>query len=748
MASKDHSLPVTDSTARRYGIAVCFTLIALALWLVLFPVLGDRGELLVFILAVLAASRFGGRGPGFLATAGSIVAVWYFFIPALFSFKVGDLRDVVGLVLLAVSGACISLWIGSGPSPLLTPGSSDRADIAARAPLDSFLRRMGLLAGALLFLVVMVGVLYKDLEREEERQRSIDHAYQVLNASQHVWSTLQDAEAGQRGYLLTGEEPYLEAYRSATAAADAARETVRKLTANNPNQQARLADVDRLVAQRFAALNATIALRRAGRTAEAISVVSSGEGKRIMDEFRAVVAGMQAEENRLVAKRTVEDGLAASRTRWALGLGSGTLLILLVFAGAVLERDFIKRKQAQQALKESEQTTQSLLEAASLAVIGIDAAGQIAIVNATAERMFGYTRTELAGQCLELLLPEDLRERHQAHRADYAADPHTRPMGLGMTLSGRRKDGGIFPVEVGLSTVHTRIGPLAIAFVTDITERQVAGMERERMLQELQVHIGEQRRTEQALRASEEQLQRFNVELEQRVLDRTAQLEASNTELESFAYSVAHDLRAPLRGIDGWSLALLEEPGAQLDDEARHHLGLVRCEAQRMGQLIDGLLRLSQITRAPLKRGRVDLTGMARGIANGLLESHADRRIQFAIQPGLTACGDAPLLEVALTNLLNNAAKFTGKVAEAQIEVGCTEHEGRPAFYVRDNGAGFDMAHAPSLFGPFQRLHRVSEFPGTGIGLATVQRIIHRHGGRIWAEAQVDQGATFYFTLG
>jgi light-regulated signal transduction histidine kinase (bacteriophytochrome) len=236
--------------------------------------------------------------------------------------------------------------------------------------------------------------------------------------------------------------------------------------------------------------------------------------------------------------------------------------------------------------------------------------------------------------------------------------------------------------------------------------------------------------------------------LEQRVRARTAQLEAANQELETFAYSVSHDLRAPLRAMNGWSLTLVEDFGAQLNDEARRHLGRVRSEAQRMGQLIDDLLQLSRVTGAPLDRGYVDLTAVARSIADNLRDMHAGRQIEFVIQPGLTASGDARLLEVALTNLLNNAAKFTGKQAEARIEVGRTEHEGQPAFYVRDNGAGFDMAYARSLFGPFQRLHSAAEFPGSGIGLATVQRIIHRHGGRVWAEAQVDQGATFYFRLG
>ena len=742
-AGKDRSVFALEVSAHwRYGIAFLLVLIALALWLVLYPVLGERGEFLMFILPVLAAARLAGRGPGLLATAGSALSVWYFFIPPRFSFGIRNFRDVWSLALFAVSGACISLWIGSKPSSPFAAAGSDRSDIAGRGlTYPSFLRRAVLLGGVFLFLAVMIGLLYRDFEHEHQQQSLVDHTYQVLNATNLMLSTLQDAETGQRGYLLTGDERYLEPFRTAIASEEASRETLRKLTADSPSLQARMNDVDRLTTDKIAALNRTIALRRMGRAEDALSVVRTGEGKRIMDEFRAVVAAMRADERDLLARHTAEADIDASRTRWVIGLGGGTLLTLLLFAGAVIERDILKRERAHQALIESEQTTQSLLEAASLAVVGIDVAGRIVLVNATTERIFGYTREELVGKTLESLVPEDLRQRHQVHRANYAFSPHTRPMGEGLVLSCCRKDGSTFPGDIGLCMVHTRTGPLAVSFITDITPRKLAELERERMLEE-------QRRTAVALRASEEQLQRLNAELEQRVLDRTAQLEASNKELEGFAYSVAHDLRAPLRGIDGWSMALLEDIGPQLDDEARHYLGRVRSEAQRMGRLIDDLLRLSRIARAPLEIDRVDLTALARSIADSLREIHAGRQIEFAIQPGLTASGDAGLLQIALTNLLNNAAKFTGKQAVARIEFGRTGNGGQPAFYVRDNGAGFDMAHASSLFGPFQRLHRASEFPGNGIGLATAHRIIHRHGGRVWAEAQVDRGATFYFTLG
>lgn len=220
-----------------------------------------------------------------------------------------------------------------------------------------------------------------------------------------------------------------------------------------------------------------------------------------------------------------------------------------------------------------------------------------------------------------------------------------------------------------------------------------------------------------------------------------------NAELETFSYSVSHDLRAPLRGIDGWSLALLEDYGEKLDDQARKYLQLVRTETQQMGRLIDDMLKLSRVTRAELKLTSIDLTAMAHSIIKRLQAERPDRRIEFLIQPVLRANGDNQLIDIALFNLLDNAAKFTGTRSHAKIEFGEAEVDGGKAFFVRDNGVGFDMAFAGKLFGAFQRLHKSSEFPGTGIGLATVQRIIHRHGGRIWADAQVDQGATFYFTL-
>jgi signal transduction histidine kinase len=231
--------------------------------------------------------------------------------------------------------------------------------------------------------------------------------------------------------------------------------------------------------------------------------------------------------------------------------------------------------------------------------------------------------------------------------------------------------------------------------------------------------------------------------------DANRELEGANKELEAFSYSVSHDLRAPLRTIDGFSQILLEDYADRLDEEGEDYLGRVRAASQHMDNLIDDLLDLSRVSRGPLRRETVDLSALAMGIIDELRRSQPEREVEFVIEEGIVAFADANLLAVALENLLGNAWKFTFKQPHARIEFGSVPHEGGTrAYFVRDDGAGFDMAYADKLFGAFQRLHGSEEFEGTGIGLATVQRIVRRHGGRVWAEGEVGQGATFFFTLG
>jgi len=246
---------------------------------------------------------------------------------------------------------------------------------------------------------------------------------------------------------------------------------------------------------------------------------------------------------------------------------------------------------------------------------------------------------------------------------------------------------------------------------------------------------------------AEAEIKLLNTELEHRVKERTIQLENANKELEAFSYSVAHNLRSPLRGIDGWSMALLEDYDHLFDKKGREYLGRVRSEAQRMGDLIDDLLKLSRLTLVPIRKVEVDMTDLVQTIVNQIALSHRDRQFEFIIEPGLVVTADLSMLQIVLTNLLDNALKFTGRKPIPRIEFGKSEIDGRTVFFIRDNGAGFDKAHSKNIFIAFHRMHKQSDFPGSGIGLAIVKGIISRHDGSIWAESKPGEGATFYFTV-
>jgi PAS domain S-box-containing protein len=360
---------------------------------------------------------------------------------------------------------------------------------------------------------------------------------------------------------------------------------------------------------------------------------------------------------------------------------------------------------------------QRAFEQAELAIALSDStAGTFQAVNESFARERGYTVRELIGSPIAKVISPSAGKALQESAAIADRDGH-----VSFECEHQRKDGSRFPVRVDLTVIRNQEGGSIsrVAFVQDLTKQKHA----------------------------EQQIRQLNAELEERVRQRTMQLETANRELEAFSYSVSHDLRAPLRGIEGWTSALAEDCGAQLDGPGHRYLDRVQSETRRMRMLIDDLLQLSHVVRAEMRLFPVDLTAAAQSIAARLAESNTGRTIEFSIEQGLAELGDARLLEIALTNLLSNSVKFTGP-GTARIEFGRAACDGHPSYYVRDNGVGFDMAYADKLFQAFQRLHKSSEFPGTGIGLAIVQRVIHRHGGRVWAEAQVGRGATFHFTIG
>jgi PAS domain S-box-containing protein len=379
-------------------------------------------------------------------------------------------------------------------------------------------------------------------------------------------------------------------------------------------------------------------------------------------------------------------------------------------------RDITEHKLAEELQRASEERFRAVAETASDAIVSADIRGNITYFNRSAELIFGYSAAEVLGKPLTLLMPERFHDAHRRGLERFLSTGEPRVIGKRVEMAGRRKDGSEFPLELALASWRASGGIFFTGMICDITERK----------------LGEGALAQQAV-----ELTRSNIELA-----------AANKELDAFSYSVSHDLRAPLRQIDGFSRILVEEFGPQLDSQARHCLERIQHGVQKMGHLVDDLLNLGRVGRKTLIRCRTPLNALIQEVLAELKSEIEGRQIEWQIGDLPVVDCDPGLMKQVIFNLLSNAVKFTRHQEGAVIQIDQMMVEGQPAIFVRDNGVGFNMRHADKLFGIFQRLHRQEDFEGTGVGLANVQRIIHKHGGRIWAEAVPYKGATFYFTIG
>lgn len=627
------------------------------------------------------------------------------------------------------------------------------------APIEANLRRRvaGGFIVAVLLTIFMGFSSWWSTRVTADDAKWVAHTNVVMDKLHLTSNEVIEVETSAQIFALTGQEPLLAHYEAVRGTVALNDEPLRRLSADNPNQQRRL---DVLEPQVHAALDfaeSLVAEREQLQTFPSTSEIL--DGQRLVDAVLATTHEMQAEETELLNQRTKKTQAGRRFTSFIIVAGIFVGAVLLGIARLAVNREIdvsararaeittlnagleqrveertgaldseiVERKQAEEALKVSLATSELALKDLAdqkfaldqHAIVAVtDVQGTISYVNEKFCAISQYSEEELIGNNHRIL-----NSGH--HPAEFFGQMyHTIANGEVWhdEIKNRAKDGSIYWVDTTIVPIMSKQGKPRqyIAIRADITD----------------------------LKLAQEEVHKLNDELEHRVVERTAQLETANRELEAFSYSVSHDLRAPLRHISGFSKMLVEEFGATLDPRAHHYLERIQTGTQKMGLLVDELLNLARVGRHVLRPQPTRLNSIIAEVIAILQPDSEGRRIEWRIADLTEVECDPVLVKQVFQNLLANALKFTRPRARAVIEVSHKEEDGQPVFMVRDNGVGFSMKYVDKLFGVFQRLHSTDEFEGTGIGLVTVQRIVRKHGGRVWAEGEVDKGAAFYFTLG